>query len=113
MVASILPADTILMLALSSSRQTGQFFLSTRVNILILLPICVDSYTFSKRIFVNLCTSLTQNVYKLGFRSIGPEMFEGEALGLSAMYETNSIRVPKPFKVEIHLLFFLKCQIAS
>lgn len=40
-------------------------------------------------------------------------MFEGEALGLSAMYETNSIRVPKPFKVEIHLLFFFKCQNCS
>ncbi|RWR86626.1 protein-ribulosamine 3-kinase, chloroplastic [Cinnamomum micranthum f. kanehirae] len=32
-------------------------------------------------------------------RSIGPSMFEGEALGLSAMYATKSIRVPKPFKV--------------
>ncbi|XP_058224193.1 protein-ribulosamine 3-kinase, chloroplastic isoform X2 [Rhododendron vialii] len=32
-------------------------------------------------------------------RSIGPSMFEGEALGLSAMYETSSIRVPRPFKV--------------
>ncbi|KAL2477757.1 Protein-ribulosamine 3-kinase [Forsythia ovata] len=32
-------------------------------------------------------------------RSIGPPMFEGEALGLNAMYETRSIRVPKPFKV--------------
>ncbi|XP_010092084.2 protein-ribulosamine 3-kinase, chloroplastic, partial [Morus notabilis] len=32
-------------------------------------------------------------------RSIGPSMFEGEALGLNAMYETKSIRVPKPFKV--------------
>ncbi|XP_031495130.1 protein-ribulosamine 3-kinase, chloroplastic [Nymphaea colorata] len=32
-------------------------------------------------------------------RSIGPEMFEGEALGLSLMYETKSIRVPRPFKV--------------
>ncbi|KAL0464733.1 UNVERIFIED_CONTAM: Protein-ribulosamine 3-kinase, chloroplastic [Sesamum latifolium] len=31
-------------------------------------------------------------------RSIGPSMFEGEALGLNAMYETRSIRVPKPFK---------------
>ncbi|XP_070681337.1 protein-ribulosamine 3-kinase, chloroplastic isoform X2 [Malus domestica] len=31
-------------------------------------------------------------------RSIGPSMFEGEALGLGAMYETGSIRVPKPFK---------------
>lgn len=26
-------------------------------------------------------------------------MFEGEALGLGAMYETGSIRVPKPYKV--------------
>ncbi|KAK4381192.1 Protein-ribulosamine 3-kinase, chloroplastic [Sesamum angolense] len=32
-------------------------------------------------------------------RSIGPSMFEGEALGLNSMYETRSIRVPKPFKV--------------
>ncbi|KAK6119422.1 hypothetical protein DH2020_046838 [Rehmannia glutinosa] len=32
-------------------------------------------------------------------RSVGPSMFEGEALGLGAMYETGSIRVPKPFKV--------------
>lgn len=26
-------------------------------------------------------------------------MFEGEALGLGAMFKTRSIRVPKPFKV--------------
>lgn len=26
-------------------------------------------------------------------------MFEGEALGLEAMYETSTIRVPKPHKV--------------
>ncbi|OAY62365.1 protein-ribulosamine 3-kinase, chloroplastic isoform X1 [Manihot esculenta] len=32
-------------------------------------------------------------------RSIGPSMFEGEALGLGAMYETRTIRVPRPFKV--------------
>lgn len=32
-------------------------------------------------------------------RSIGPSMFEGEALGLNAMYETGTIRVPKPYKV--------------
>ncbi|XP_062156590.1 protein-ribulosamine 3-kinase, chloroplastic isoform X2 [Alnus glutinosa] len=32
-------------------------------------------------------------------RSIGPSMFEAEALGLGAMYETRTIRVPKPFKV--------------
>lgn len=32
-------------------------------------------------------------------RSIGPSMFEGEALGLDAMYKTGTIRVPKPFKV--------------
>ncbi|GMP43195.1 hypothetical protein CsSME_00012652 [Camellia sinensis var. sinensis] len=32
-------------------------------------------------------------------RSIGPSMFEGEALGLGAMYETRSIRVPRPYKV--------------
>ncbi|KMT00173.1 hypothetical protein BVRB_1g019910 [Beta vulgaris subsp. vulgaris] len=32
-------------------------------------------------------------------RSIGPSMFEGEALGLRLMYETSTIRVPKPFKV--------------
>ncbi|GLT44951.1 hypothetical protein SLA2020_188220 [Shorea laevis] len=32
-------------------------------------------------------------------RNIGPSMFEGEALGLDAMYKTRTIRVPKPFKV--------------
>ncbi|XP_065864742.1 protein-ribulosamine 3-kinase, chloroplastic isoform X2 [Euphorbia lathyris] len=32
-------------------------------------------------------------------RSIGPYMFEGEALGLGAMYDTKTIRVPRPFKV--------------
>ncbi|KAK4804291.1 hypothetical protein SAY86_004108 [Trapa natans] len=32
-------------------------------------------------------------------RSIGPAMFEAEALGLNAMYDTRTIRVPKPFKV--------------
>ncbi|CAJ1949974.1 unnamed protein product [Sphenostylis stenocarpa] len=31
-------------------------------------------------------------------RSIGPSMFEAEALGLGAMYETGTIRVPKPYK---------------
>ncbi|URE39519.1 hypothetical protein MUK42_18001 [Musa troglodytarum] len=29
---------------------------------------------------------------------IGPSMFEAEALGLSAMYATQSIRVPMPYK---------------
>uniref|UniRef100_A0A0D9VNQ3 Protein-ribulosamine 3-kinase, chloroplastic n=1 Tax=Leersia perrieri TaxID=77586 RepID=A0A0D9VNQ3_9ORYZ len=32
-------------------------------------------------------------------RRIGTSMFEGEALGLKAMYDTNSIRVPLPYKV--------------
>ncbi|KAL6574365.1 hypothetical protein OROHE_001269 [Orobanche hederae] len=31
-------------------------------------------------------------------RCIGPSMFEGEVLGLRAMYETRTIRVPQPFK---------------
>ncbi|KAJ3682099.1 hypothetical protein LUZ60_014672 [Juncus effusus] len=30
---------------------------------------------------------------------IGPSMFEGEALGLRAMFETKTIRVPLPYKV--------------
>ncbi|RLN18353.1 protein-ribulosamine 3-kinase, chloroplastic [Panicum miliaceum] len=34
-----------------------------------------------------------------GTSRIGPEMFEGEALGLKAMYDTKSIRVPLPYKV--------------
>ncbi|QCE02829.1 Fructosamine/Ketosamine-3-kinase [Vigna unguiculata] len=34
-------------------------------------------------------------------RSIGPSMFEAEALGLGAMYETGTICVPKPYKVRI------------
>jgi fructosamine-3-kinase len=33
-------------------------------------------------------------------------MFEGEALGLGAMYETRTIRVPRPFKVRRLSLFF-------
>ncbi|VFQ84018.1 unnamed protein product [Cuscuta campestris] len=32
-------------------------------------------------------------------RSMGPSMFEGEAAGLTAMFETSSVRVPKPYKV--------------
>lgn len=32
-------------------------------------------------------------------RSVDSSMFEGEALGLRLMYETNTIRVPQPFKV--------------
>ncbi|XP_004510878.1 protein-ribulosamine 3-kinase, chloroplastic isoform X1 [Cicer arietinum] len=32
-------------------------------------------------------------------RSIGESMFEAEALGLEAMYETGTICVPKPYKV--------------
>lgn len=34
-------------------------------------------------------------------------MFEAEALGLSAMYETQTIRVPKPFKVIDVATFYL------
>lgn len=33
-------------------------------------------------------------------------MFEAEALGLGAMYETGTIRVPRPFKVRKHLIPF-------
>ena len=37
-------------------------------------------------------------------------MFEGEALGLGAMYETRSIRVPKPFKVHnINFVYIPNC----
>eukprot|EP00850_Spirogloea_muscicola_P020956 SM000232S07926 [mRNA] locus=s232:26480:29056:- [translate_table: standard] len=32
-------------------------------------------------------------------RSIGPSMFEAEARGLQAMWETHTLRIPKPFKV--------------
>lgn len=34
-------------------------------------------------------------------------MFEGEALGLRAMYDTKSIRVPLPFKVEGFVSLYL------
>lgn len=37
-------------------------------------------------------------------------MFEGEALGLGAMYETGTIRVPKPFKV-MHFVIFVSCSV--
>lgn len=40
-------------------------------------------------------------------------MFEGEALGLSAMYETRSIRVPRPFKVVSELVDFAKYRYQS
>lgn len=40
-------------------------------------------------------------------------MFEGEALGLGAMYETKSIRVPKPFKVRYSPHMFHCYQLAS
>lgn len=74
------------MAVISLLRQTGYF--------------STDSCTFYICILVILHTSLTQRcLFKPGSRSIGPEMFEGEALGLSAMYETKSIRVPQPFKV--------------
>ncbi|CAK9134465.1 unnamed protein product [Ilex paraguariensis] len=43
-------------------------------------------------------------------RSIVPSMFEGEALGLDAMYETGSIRVPKPLSREIHITLLEPCQ---
>lgn len=43
--------------------------------------------------------------FKNLIRSIGPSMFEGEALGLNAMYETGSIRVPKPYKVRMTIFF--------
>jgi len=42
---------------------------------------------------------------KLYIRSIGPSMFEAEALGLEAMYETGTICVPKPYKVWILNIF--------
>ncbi|XP_074266863.1 protein-ribulosamine 3-kinase, chloroplastic-like [Silene latifolia] len=32
-------------------------------------------------------------------RSVGPGMFEAEALGLQLMYETNTIQIPRPYKV--------------
>lgn len=34
-------------------------------------------------------------------------MFEGEALGLGAMYETRTIKVPRPFKVSKSQLILL------
>ncbi|KAK7373555.1 hypothetical protein VNO80_06969 [Phaseolus coccineus] len=38
------------------------------------------------------------SVFGFVVRSIGPSMFEAEALGLGAMYETGTICVPKPYK---------------
>ena len=37
-------------------------------------------------------------------------MFEGEALGLEAMYETKTIRVPKPHKASEKLLLLFWCR---
>ena len=36
-------------------------------------------------------------------------MFEGEAVGLEAMHATNTIRVPKPFKVNHYKCIIIKC----
>ncbi|KAJ6400495.1 hypothetical protein OIU84_016028 [Salix udensis] len=38
-------------------------------------------------------------LFKCWIRGIEPSLFEGEALGLGAMYETRTIQVPGPFKV--------------
>lgn len=35
-------------------------------------------------------------------------MFEGEALGLGAMYETRTIRVPRPLKVSKSQLILIR-----
>lgn len=40
-------------------------------------------------------------------------MFEGEALGLEAMYETRTIRVPKPHKASLIFLFLWRRYIIS
>jgi hypothetical protein len=43
-------------------------------------------------------------------RNIGPEMFEAEAAGLDAMFSTDTIRVPKPWKVsEWAFMCFVMC----
>lgn len=63
------------------------------------------------QILLNPCQSIKYiMIFKHWIRSIGPSMFEGEALGLGAMYETRSIRVPKPFKVRnINFVYTPNC----
>ena len=55
--------------------------------------------TFVLQISIQMIATLLIMLSKPRIRGIGPSMFEGEALGLNAMYETKSIRVPRPFKV--------------
>ena len=50
-------------------------------------------------VYLDLLHYFAESWMKLYIRSIGPSMFEAEALGLGAMYETGTIRVPKPYKV--------------
>lgn len=38
-------------------------------------------------------------------------MFEAEALGLGAMYDTGTIRVPKPYKVRIFNIIFMRASV--
>ncbi|KAG5021957.1 hypothetical protein JHK85_018299 [Glycine max] len=45
-------------------------------------------------------TEITK-ISPVGGVHIGPSMFEAEALGLGAMYETGTIRVPKPYKSDL------------
>lgn len=47
----------------------------------------------------------TFSIHVVFNRTIGPSMFEGEALGLNAMYATQSIRVPKPYKVVCRFIY--------
>lgn len=84
----------ILMLVLSSLKLTG----INDVMVLLFFFLGI-SFTLSDIIYVFF-------VCNTGFRSIGPAMFEGEALGLEAMYETRTIRVPKPHKASENFLFF-------
>lgn len=65
---------------------------------IIQLIIVFSSFFFLLSFFVCLSNESFEFLKTMD-RGIGPSMFEAEAIGLGAMYETGTIRVPKPFKV--------------
>ncbi|CAA6674800.1 unnamed protein product [Spirodela intermedia] len=67
------------------------------------MKICLYKHDFTLRKILKWSSSHHLRTFKYDSKvfstSIGPSMFEGEALGLNAMYATKTIRVPQPFKV--------------
>lgn len=97
--ASILRVVMTLMLVHSLLKQTGVVCDAYKLNILCELNgfLMFHYYYFYKEEEIGMIYSMMLKCWII--RGIGPSMFEGESLGLGAMYETRTIRVPRPFKV--------------